>query len=406
MAGWRIPVALAALALVACSDDEVDLTLGSQPAPAAEWREGEQSPLEPRRAGVMAWTGAELLVAGGSTFLCPPGAACAAPTDPPLQDAALLDPVTGAWREADDLPFPVEWASAAVLDGDVYLQAWPDWQEGARPLLRYDVDADRWEELPAPPQDTSVPSITAAGDTLAAYSTDGQWLLEGGAWVELPAAPFEPGYDRTLVWHDPYLYLFDIDPLVAMDSRLPPVARVARLDLGTRTWARLPDSELLSTGPWLVVGDLLVNPTPGSADGGEVNNWGRRYPYGGILDVATRTWSELPPSPADALPGGAFGRSASLAAGGAWSPSSNGDFLDVERREWLDVPSVPGTEVERAEPGDTDQPVASTSLGHAVADIVGAGCHLVAFGGERWRSGLNGELLGETWIYDLPGCAG
>jgi hypothetical protein len=38
---------------------------------------------------------------------------------------------------------------------------------------------------------------------------------------------------------------------------------------------RLPDSELLTTGPWIPVDGKLVNPSLGSADGGEVNNWGR-----------------------------------------------------------------------------------------------------------------------------------
>ena len=32
-------------------------------------------------------------------------------------------------------------------------------------------------------------------------------------------------------------------------------------------------------------GGLLWNPSLGGADGGQVNNWGRAYPYGGVFDA-------------------------------------------------------------------------------------------------------------------------
>jgi hypothetical protein len=34
--------------------------------------------------------------------------------------------------------------------------------------------------------------------------------------------------------------------------------------------------------------------------GGQVGNWGRGYPYGGSVDLATGTWSTLPNAPANA----------------------------------------------------------------------------------------------------------
>jgi hypothetical protein len=34
----------------------------------------------------------------------------------------------------------------------------------------------------------------------------------------------------------------------------------------------------------VIVEGRLINPTLGDADGGEVGNWGRTYPYGGIFD--------------------------------------------------------------------------------------------------------------------------
>jgi hypothetical protein len=43
----------------------------------------------------------------------------------------------------------------------------------------------------------------------------------------------------------------------------------------------------------VAVDERVVWPMSGSADGGEVNKWGRHYPFGGVLDPAMMTWSPL-----------------------------------------------------------------------------------------------------------------
>ena len=197
-----------------------------------------------------------------------------------------------------------------------------------------------------------------------------------GAWEELPADPLSPGFDRTMVWSRPYVYLFDHELVPNPGSEVPSLTRAARLDLNTGEWKRLADSEILGTGPWFAEDEIMVNPSLGSADGGEVNNWGRRYPFGGIFDTASETWSDLPAAPtgADYSVGVLGSRSALIYGTIGW-------FLDVESGSWIELPELP-------EPG-----------AHVQRPIVSAGADAVVFGGERWRDGLDGELLGDAWIW-------
>lgn len=397
--GIVLLVVLAAAPACSSATDAEVATTDSGPAPAAlAWREAGDAPLSARRPGAMVWTGSAVLVAGGSTFLCPPGASCVGPTDPPLQDAALLDPATGEWRAASPSPLPVGWSSAVLVGGDVYVLAWgwePD--DAGDHLLRYDVTADRWDEVALPAGVDPGSALAPAGDDgLVVYAASHEaggaaepdLLYRGGEWSELPLPPLSAGFDRAMVWSAPHLYLFDRENVDQPGSAAPSIARAARLDLAAMDWERLPDSEAVSSSPWFATGDALVNPTLGGADGGETGNWGRTHPYGGVLDLTTLTWEALPPAPDDLPAGGAFGAGASMAMGPGWTPSGRARYLDVERRRWIEVPPVPG-----AGGGAT-----------VSREVVGAGCHLVAFGGERWRAGVPGELLADGWILDLPSC--
>lgn len=154
------------------------------------------------------------------------------------------------------------------------------------------------------------------------------------------------------------------------------MTRAARLDPGTEGWERLPDSAILGTGPWFVEDQIMVNPDLGGADGGEVNGWGRRYPNGGVFDTASATWSELPTAPtgADHAAGVLGARSALIFGASGW-------LLDLAAGAWIELPALPGPA------GDAQRP------------IVTAGADAVVFGGERWRDGVDGEPLGDAWIW-------
>ena len=219
---------------------------------------------------------------GGDTFLCPPGADCVAPDDPPLADGAAFDPGTGSWRTIASAPVAFSSASTAVVGDEIYfLVAGSAGWSGADPaFLQYSIGADAWQELPRPAGDLSWYRLVAADGVVVAYrssdeSGDRPDLVfdasRGGVWEELPEDPLSPGFDRTMVWSPPHVYLFNHELVPNPGSAEPTATRAAQLDLGTGEWRRLPDSEILGTGPWFVEDQTMVNPDLGGADGGDVN---------------------------------------------------------------------------------------------------------------------------------------
>ena len=91
-----------------------------------------------------------------------------------------------------------------------------------------------------------------------------------------------------MAWSGQELLLFDHELVPNPGSEKPSITRAAALDLESGSWRRLPDSEILASGPWVIDDGRLINPMLGSADGGDSNGWGRSYPYGGILDPGKR----------------------------------------------------------------------------------------------------------------------
>ncbi|MFD0599823.1 hypothetical protein ACFQZ4_52070 [Catellatospora coxensis] len=309
------------------------------------WRELPGSPLSPRALALGLWTGQEALLVGGIDEPCPPGADCAG--DPsPLLAAAAVNPDTGRWRVLAEPPVALRWMQGAVVGGAAYVQGHTVGKEGA--LLVYDIAADRWERgsLPA----SNGLTLVAGGDLL--YAVRGSEETEPGpdyvyrpgehAWAELPADPLGAGYDRTMAWTGRELVLFDrkIVPNPGADG--PSVARAAAFDPALGTWRRLPDSQQLSTGPWFADGGRLIDPALGGADGGQVGNWGRVYPYGGVLDPAAGAWSALPGAPG-AGPGGGHG--SVFGATSAVYAERPGPVLNAATGQWGAIPPLPQAEV-------------------------------------------------------------
>jgi hypothetical protein len=331
-------------------------------------------PLSPREQALGLWTGSEVLLLGGSDATpCPPGADC--PADPsPLADGAALDPVTGRRRPIAASPVPLLGAQAVVAGPAAYVLPYDSRAE----LLVYRIDRNSWTRLPAPFDGRAGHQLLAAGDRVVAYQASDEtgpgqdYLLDPrtGRWTALPADPLGAAFDRGMAWTGRELVLFDHELIPNPGADGPSLTRVAALDPDAGRWRRLPDAPMLATSPWLTAGGRLVNPALGGADGGEVGNWGRTYPFGGVLDPATGAWSPLPdPPPGDALASGARAGSAAVYIGLA-------DFvLDVTTGSWQRVPAFPG--------GD--------STGHTV---VAAGDRMFVFGGAR-----DGALLDAAWIW-------
>jgi hypothetical protein len=186
-----------------------------------------------------------------------------------------------------------------------------------------------------------------------------------------------------MVWSGEELLLFDHELVPQPNSAEPSLVRAAALDLETGSWRRLPDSEILSSGPWARDGRRLVNPSAGGADGGETNNWGRTYPYGGTFDLESEEWSSLPALPeVEGIDEGEEGFTVGVLTGeGATYHAWQGWLLDASTDTWL-----------RVAPADEDTTGPS---------VVAAGDDLFAFGGVRW-DGAEGTLLEEAWLWSPP----
>jgi hypothetical protein len=166
-------------------------------------------------------------------------------------------------------------------------------------------------------------------------------------------------------------------PLVDQpNSAVPSLYRAASLDLESRAWRQLPDSEIMGYDPaWHWSGGRIVNPSLGSSDGGQVNNWGRAFPHGGILTPPAGDWSPLPNPPAG--PGGLRGLSL---AGPEQVVSHEGWVFHVPTGTWMELTTPAGADRE------------------AIAGAW-AGDRLVVWGGARW-DGSDWTLLddGFSWL--------
>ncbi|MFC0682219.1 hypothetical protein ACFFGH_30680 [Lysobacter korlensis] len=310
---------------------------------AGVWSQLPQSPLPARREPVGAWLDGRFVLVGGWTGPpCPPNADCAPSEDPALRDGAAFDPSITQWATIAEAPAPVSGSNAVVVDGTLYVLTGEPWLEDSPVrLLAYQPADDTWETLPTPPG--LYPHLTAAGTRLLAMSGSDEFGVTGdsvfdphrGAWRPLPDDPLGPSFDRQGVWVDGSLILTARDLVESPGSEKPAVARFARLSDDFTEWTTLPDGEVIGGGAHEVAG-LIVFPELGSADGGEVNNWGRHYPFGGILEPSDASWRDLPTPPSGGLAGGILTVADRTLVGG--------HLLDPRTLEWTVLPTVPGTE--------------------------------------------------------------
>jgi hypothetical protein len=345
--GHAVRGLVVAVALVAAAAGCGDQTAGEQSAhanSAGHWTRIAASSLGPREAATAVWTGHEVLVLGGDRSPCPPSADCVAPTDPPLRhQAAAYDPASDSWRLLAAPPVSLGFVQQpAVAGGIVYLLA--DAGEGTTRLFGYDPKTDRWADAAPPPGD--VGGLVAVGDQVVAYqgshengvAPDTVYDPDKDTWIALPASPLGPASGRTMVALDDHrLVLLDLELVPNPYAERPLLYRAAVLDLADRSWQRLPDSEVVGIGNlWLRSGGLLVNPATESYDGGEVGNWGRSYPAGGILDPDTGRWSALP---ATAPPQPQHQHVGTVAGDGVVVTGNS--VLHVRDRSWAALPDLP-----------------------------------------------------------------
>jgi hypothetical protein len=325
--------------------------------------------LSPRVSSLAAWTGHEVVVAGGGEHPCPSSADCNFPADG-LRDGAAYDPATDSWHAIADAPAPVSGEDeVAVAGGKVVVRGGgPDW-------FVYDPVADQWQSVPAQTLHGQGYWLSARGSRVYTVTHHGIAFLDVRTleWTRLPLDPIRPALTSRTVTAT------SLGPVVAgfdsthLDERNQPALLLADVWDGT-SWKRLaPSDQLEAAFSW--TGQRMVDPTPFTENGGDVNGWGRDIPQGGTLDPATGTWGRLPP----ALTGDPDGWGVS-AQGGPWFAVA-GQLYDDDTGQ---VSTLSRPE------GAPDQYTAA-----AWADG-----RLVAFGGVDSAQGFSGDALSNhAWIY-------
>jgi hypothetical protein len=391
---WIVRVVLLVLvaaAPAACGDAGSE----AERPPSGAWERLPEPPLSPRESALAVGIEGEVLLIGGSDAdPCPPNAGCVAATDPPLRDGAAFDRGRRTWRPIAPAPVGFSFAEGVVVGGAAYVltngeQGRPDTPSA---FLRYRSADDEWEGLPFPPGrgDRSIVAtdeqvVAFAGSDERGEAPDLVFDPATGDWSELPDDPLPRSFSRTMAWSGRELVLFAHELVPQPGSGEPTLVIAAALDLERGTWRRLPDSEILGGGArWFELDGRLILPALDSADGGEVGNWGRPFPNGGVLDPGLGKWSDLPQPPAEVDPEAGEAFAAGIVADRrADYFGQRGWILDAIAHEWVEIPPL-----DEAEPPITGRSVAA------------AGTDMLVFGGVRWGDGgMRGDLLKDAWIW-------
>jgi len=341
------------------------------------WSQVDDFPLSARTVSTLAWSGSEVFVVGGDTGPpCPPNADCA--WTELARDGAAFDPVLGTWRVIRDAPIDIPPSSAAFAGGQLFISVMN--ANGESVLVSYDVDADGWDTWDMP---DSVPrTLVADGDRVLFVSgsderdisADLVLDVRSGTWSELPPDPLGSTFDRVITPTPEGLVLTAKELVASPGSERPALTIAAVYDKESGQWSRLPDTGQIGGWRWMWTGSRLVDPQLGGADGGEIGNWGRTYPYGGTLTLPEGTWSTLtdPPEPlqnawiSDAIGPGRFAL-------------SGGYLYDDERVSWTAVGRPDGAPHEPGPAIWTDE-------------------KLLVLGGVDWTSS-GGTVTQAAWTY-------
>ena len=379
------------LGLVGCGEDvPIDL------ADRGGWVRLPDPPLSGRSEASIVGVGDEVIVFGGTDFLCPPGADCGLGDSVAFADGAAFDRSSNQWRPIADLPVPTVRVDTAVL-GDRVFALTRGLGPGRRELVAYDVSDDAWLRIGLPDETAAFgpSSVTATDDAIVLYrrtyenGTAPDWVFDPAeeSWSELPDDPLGPAYGRSMVWNGEALFLFDkalVESPGGADG--PSYTRAARYQDGA--WTALPTADTIGPGPALVDGHRLIAPMLGCADGGKVNGYGRCIPYGAVLDTTANEWGELPNAPGkgrkDISAYGGFSGT-DLVAG-----STRGQFFDATTDEWFDLPPLdPDTDASSSDAGNQ---MFVTRRAASVGDAI------VVVGGSKFGPG-GSALLADAYMW-------
>jgi heat shock protein HslJ len=378
-----VPLLVGVLTLAGCATPSGP----DDPGSTGGWIELPAPPLSPRTGAATAWTGSEALFLGGDT-----GSPCIdtgtgsgdCELPPGATDGAAFDPVAGTWRKTADAPSPIQGYQPGAVSGDtVYLAT-------AEQLLAYDASDDAWTTHPLPPDAPEYGRLAVVADTvvlIASERREGEpsghaYDPAAGVWSSLPDDPLGPTFDRVPTATPAGLVLTAHTLVPNPGAEEPSLVRAAVLEPASGRWTLLEDSQQLGGWHWAWTGRRMVDPSLGSADGGEENNWGREFPIGGVLDPATGTWGPLPNTPvlADNDGWGVEALGGPLSAVHGW-------VYDDRAESWALLPPPPGAPPTPGSP-------------------VWAGDRLLVLGGVDPARGSTVDALSEeAWMW-TPGSTG
>jgi hypothetical protein len=276
------------------------------------WQTLADSPLSPRAFSSAVWTGTELVIFGGETFL-------ADMLGPKLTStAAAYDPSTNTWRMLPQAPLSPREMALAVWTGSTVLvlggvnAAWNPLSDGAA----FDPTTDTWRHVaqPVPPKGHQLSWQVAvkAGDEVLAFSDwfktralgGGRFAYPGGSdlfayglstrrWTLEPARPNSVPVPDEALWTGRVLVVRGLLQSYGR-SPFPPAAQVTGLyDPSTNAWAPVGADPLAKAedvySAW--TGDALFSFSPASDNG--------PTPPGAtsLYDAATGRWSRLKTAP-------------------------------------------------------------------------------------------------------------
>jgi hypothetical protein len=371
-----VAATVVAVALAGVVDTRRDTSV--QPsAPLGHWRELPIPPLSPRAEARVVWSGSEVIVLGGTTDVCPPGADCAS-SGPQLRDGAAYNPTTNSWRAIPPAPVALGSAQMVVADGVVVLE---DYSASRTRWFTYEPDHNRWFRIRQVPRGVGH-GLSAVGTRV--YVSRGRGVavydVRRFHWSLLPPDRIQPLLTTgTVTATSSGPVMTGVDTTQPNDGTEPSLLLADVWD--GRAWRRLPPSDQLE-GDFTWTGQRLVDPSPFTENGGEVNGWGRDVPQGGTLDPATGEWGRLP----SGLTGDPEGWSVSTEndgdndSGGGWFAVAGQVYDDSSGRVYtLDRPD-----------GAPDVAVAGAW----------AGDRLLAFGGTDSTQGFSGDALtNRAWLW-------
>jgi N-acetylneuraminic acid mutarotase len=299
---WTGTEALAATS--ACCDDLGTVQLSAYDPASNTWHALPHTPLTPRNNAAGAWTGSEMVVAGG--FASPSGSATDAKY---VTDGAAWNAHTNSWHAIAPMPTTFTGSPTAVWTGREVL-VWSSvatFENGGREVvLAYNPTTDKWRTLPASglaPRNGAVAVWTGSelvvwGGNDAANSrtfADGARLDPAtGMWRRLPPAPVPGRALATAAWSGHEVLLWGGQVGGGKD-----VGQGAAYNPVTNSWRALPASPLraraLAASAWTGKQFIVVG-------GSEQGSMPVPGPGGASYDPSSNTWTALPTAPEEPQP--------------------------------------------------------------------------------------------------------